>query len=98
MMIQDYIPEIVTALIAFFGGGLLERKRKKVEIKTAQSDAIVSMQKAYNHFVEDSKQRYDELKERVSSLKQELERVERYWQNKYQGLKQEFENYKQKHG
>lgn len=94
---NEFIPEIITAAIAFFGGGLLERKRKKAEIKTAQSDAILSMQNAYNHFVEDSKQRYDDLKSEVERLKNELSRVEKFWKNKYQSLKKEFEDYRKQH-
>lgn len=94
---MELIPELITGILAFFGGGLLERKLKKADIKTAETNAILSMQNAYNHFVEDSKQRYDDLKIQVDSLKKELHRVELYWKNKYQSLKKEFEEYRKTH-
>ena len=94
---KELIPEIVRGLLAFLGGGLLERKRKKADLKNAETNAILSMQNAYDHFVNDSKQRYDDLKKEVERLKSELQRVEQYWKNKYQSLKKEFEEYRKRH-
>lgn len=88
---------------AYFGG----RKMKRIEEKKAGSDAVVSMQEAYNEFVIDQKERYNELKEELSYVRGELRSVKEEskalkievssWKNKYNSLKREFTQYKKKH-
>lgn len=88
---------------AYFGG----RKLKRIEEKKAGSDAVVSMQTAYNEFVLDQKERYNELKEELSYVRGELKEVKqeskslreevRSWKTKYNSLKREFDKYRAKH-
>lgn len=88
---------------AYFGG----RKLKRIEEKKAGSDAVVSMQLAYNEFVIDQKERYNELKEELNYVRGELKEVKeeskslrdevRTWKTKYNSLKREFDKYKKLH-
>lgn len=88
---------------AYFGG----RKIKRIEEKKAGSDAVVSMQTAYNEFVLDQKERYNELKEELNYVRGELKEVKeeskslreevRSWKTKYNSLKREFDKYRAKH-
>jgi len=88
---------------AYFGG----RKLKRIEEKKAGSDAVVSMQKAYNEFVIDQKERYNELKEELNYVRSELKEVKeeskslrqevRTWKTKYNSLKSEFDKYRKVH-
>lgn len=88
---------------AYFGG----RKMKKIDEKKAGSDALSSMQNAYNEFVLDQKERYNELKEELSYVRGELKEVKqeskslreevRSWKTKYNSLKREFDKYRAKH-
>ena len=88
---------------AYFGG----RKLKRIEEKKAGSDAVVSMQAAYNEFVLDQKERYTELKEELNYVRSELKLVKeesrdlkeevKTWKTKYNSLKREFEKYKRLH-
>lgn len=88
---------------AYFGG----RKMKRIEEKKAGSDAVVSMQTAYNEFVIDQKERYNELKEELNYVRSELKEVKeeskslrdevRTWKTKYNSLKREFDKYRAKH-
>ena len=63
---------------AYFGG----RKLKKAEEKKATSDALDTMQKTYDTFVADFRERYTELKEELKqyrveqvSLRQEVNQL-----------------------
>ena len=88
---------------AFFGG----LKMKSINEKKAGSDAVVSMQTAYNEFVLDQKERYTELKEELNYVRSELKMVKeesrdlkeevKSWKTKYNSLKREFEKYKRLH-
>ena len=88
---------------AYFGG----RKIKRIEEKKAGSDAVVSMQTAYNEFVLDQKERYNELKEELNYVRGELKEVKeeskslreevRSWKTKYNSLKREFDKFRAKH-
>ena len=88
---------------AYIGG----RKMKKIDEKKAGSDALNSMQKAYNEFVIDQKERYVELKEELTYVRGELKEVKeeskslreevKTWKTKYNSLKREFEKYRAKH-
>lgn len=71
---KDFISEhLVTIITYIFGGGslvgwILERKKKKTE-------ALSTMQEAYNTFTEDSLRRYEDLRNQVTLLRDELEKV-----------------------
>ena len=73
-LLTDNIVSIITAL---FGGGsfyayYVEKNKRKIEEKQLSSDALKSMQDAYDKFTEDSLKRYSELSEEVEKLKEKL--------------------------
>lgn len=55
----------VAAIIAYFRG----KKTREAEENKATSDALTSMQSTYDVFVNDLRDRYNELKEEVNYLK-----------------------------
>ena len=73
-LLTDNIISIITTL---FGGGsfyayYVERNKRRIEEKQLSSDALKSMQDAYDKFTEDSLKRYSELSEEVEKLKEKL--------------------------
>ena len=73
-LLTDNILSIITTL---FGGGsfyayYIERNKRKIEEKQLSSDALKSMQDAYDKFTEDSLKKYSELSQEVEELKQKL--------------------------
>ena len=57
----------VGSVIAFFGG----RKLKKAEETKSTSDALTSMQATYDTWVNDFKERYEELKSELKQYREE---------------------------
>jgi uncharacterized protein HemX len=90
-MKEWFLENIFTIITALFGGGsfwayLTEKKKRKIEEKSLATDALKSMQDAYDRFTEDSKQRYDDLKLEIEDLKKRLSEVTKQLQeerNKY---------------
>jgi len=90
----------VGGVFAYFGG----RKMKTLDEKKAGSDALNSMQNAYNEFVIDQKERYQEIKEELNYVREELKSVKeesktlkeevKTWKGKYNSLKRQFDKYK----
>lgn len=88
---------IFTSIAAFFGG----QKMKIIQEKKANSDAVLSMQTVYDNFVKDIEARYREIKDEMSGVKKELielraENLElrkqlKFWENKYNSLKKQFD-------
>tara|TARA_R110000803_G_scaffold60048_1_gene119122 strand:- start:719 stop:1048 length:330 start_codon:yes stop_codon:yes gene_type:complete len=88
---------------AYFGG----LKIKRINEKQADTDALGSMQNAYNEFVIDQKERYTELKFELNYVSEELKLVKeesknlkeevRGWKAKYNSLKKQFDTYKKNH-
>ena len=73
-LLTDNVISIITTL---FGGGsfyayYVERNKRRIEEKQLSSDALKSMQDAYDKFTEDSLKRYSELSEEVEKLKEKL--------------------------
>ena len=73
-LLADNILSIITTL---FGGGsfyayYVEKNKRKIEEKQLSSDALKSMQDAYDKFTEDSLKRYEELSVEVQDLKKKL--------------------------
>ena len=73
-LLTDNIVSIITTL---FGGGsfyayYVEKNKRKIEEKQLSSDALKSMQDAYDKFTEDSLKRYSELSTEVQDLKKKL--------------------------
>ena len=98
-ILTDNLISIITTL---FGGGsfyayYVERNKRKIEEKQLSSDALKSMQDAYDKFTEDSLKRYSELSEEVEKLKEKLltvtSQLDKEKQN-YINLKLEHDNLK----
>lgn len=73
-LLTDNIVSIITTL---FGGGsfyayYVEKNKRKIEEKQLSSDALKSMQDAYDKFTEDSLKRYEDLSTEVQDLKKKL--------------------------
>ena len=76
-LLTDNIVSIITTL---FGGGsfyayYVEKNKRKIEEKQLSSDALKSMQDAYDKFTEDSLKRYEDLSTQVEDLKKKLTEV-----------------------
>ena len=76
-ILTDNLIPIITTL---FGGGsfyayYIEKNKRKIEEKQLSSDALKSMQDAYDKFTEDSLKRYSELSGEVEKLKEKLSTV-----------------------
>lgn len=98
-LLTDNVISIITTL---FGGGsfyayYVERNKRRIEEKQLSSDALKSMQDAYDKFTEDSLKRYSELSEEVEKLKEKLltvtSQLDKEKQN-YISLKLEHDNLK----
>ena len=98
-LLTDNVISIITTL---FGGGsfyayYVERNKRRIEEKQLSSDALKSMQDAYDKFTEDSLKRYSELSEEVEKLKEKLltvtSQLDKEKQN-YINLKLEHDNLK----
>ena len=98
-ILTDNLISIITTL---FGGGsfyayYVEKNKRKIEEKQLSSDALKSMQDAYDKFTEDSLKRYSELSEEVEKLKEKLltvtSQLDKEKQN-YISLKLEHDNLK----
>ena len=99
---QLFTDNIVSIITTLFGGGsfyayYVERNKRKIEEKQLSSDALKSMQDAYDKFTEDSLKRYSELSEEVQKLKENLltvtSQLDKEKQN-YINLKLEHDNLK----
>ncbi len=101
--IQQLLTEnLVSIITTVFGGGsfyayYVERNKRKIEEKQLSSDALKSMQDAYDKFTEDSLKRYSELSGEVEKLKEKLltvtSQLDKEKQN-YINLKLEHDNLK----
>lgn len=60
-----------TGLVAY----ILEKRKRKIEEKQLSTDALKSMQEAYDRFSEDSLNKYSEVKEELADLKARLTQV-----------------------
>ena len=77
---QLLIDNIVSIITTLFGGGsfyayYVEKNKRKIEEKQLSSDALKSMQDAYDKFTEDSLKRYEALSTEVQDLKKKLTEV-----------------------
>mgnify|MGYP003589186365 FL=1 len=74
---QLFTDNIVSIITTLFGGGSFyayytEKNKRKIEEKQLSSDALKSMQDAYDKFTEDSLKRYEDLSTEVQDLKKKL--------------------------
>ena len=93
-----FLDNIFSVIATLFGGGsfyafITEKKKRKMELRSTQADALSSMQETYDKFVDDFTDKYNHLQKEIEGLKKDVAS----WKSKYQNLKQEFENYKKKH-
>ena len=77
---QLLIDNIVSIITTLFGGGsfyayYVEKNKRKIEEKQLSSDALKSMQDAYDKFTADSLKHYEELSAEVQDLKKKLTEV-----------------------
>ena len=63
----ELLAGIFTSIFAFFGG----KKLKKAGEKKATSEALETMQKTYDTFVIDFRERYSEIKEELKTYRDE---------------------------
>jgi len=68
--------QILLAAIGLSGSGgaigiYFDRKKRKADAKQSEGNALQTMQKAYDVFVEDSKSKIDEIKAELKDIKQE---------------------------
>ena len=79
--IQQLLTEnLVSIITTVFGGGsfyayYIEKGKRKIEEKQLSSDALKSMQDAYDKFTADSLKHYEELSAEVQDLKKKLTEV-----------------------
>ena len=99
---QFLIDNTISIITTLFGGGsfyayYIERNKRRIEEKQLSSDALKSMQDAYDKFTEDSLKHYEELSAEVQDLKKKLTEVttqlSREKQN-YATLRKEHDNLK----
>lgn len=105
--LQSFLPEIVTGIVGL-GAWLNERTKRKKEVEQMATQNIQSVVDLYQEALNDLKKRYDadilELDQkyatRFSELELELKTLKdnvNLWKGKYRKLKEEFDQYKQKH-
>lgn len=72
--ITQNLPLIMTTLFgsSSFLAFILEKNKRKLEEKQIGTDALKSMQDAYDKFTSDSLKRYEDLSSEVSDLKKKL--------------------------
>ena len=90
----------IATIVAWVGG----RKSKKTTEKKESADALAGMQKAYDGFVADQKERYNEIKGSMAFLRDQLLDVQldnkllredlREEKKKYASLKKAFDQYR----
>lgn len=76
--LQDNAFQLITTI---FGGGsfaayILERKKRKIEEKQLTTDALKSMQQAYDTFTEHSNKMYNELSSMYDKLAEKYTELE----------------------
>ena len=77
---QFLMDNLISITTTLFGGGsfyayYIEKGKRKIEEKQLSSDALKSMQDAYDKFTEDSLKRYEDLSTQVEDLKKKLTEV-----------------------
>ncbi len=103
---KDFLVQNVMAIIAtiFGAGGFYDSWKQR---KKNQADALDGMQRAYDKYVEDSNEKFEQMRKEIADLTKaqkelkeahhkEMERLKNYWKEKYDNLKKEFDNYKKR--
>lgn len=98
-LIKQELPAIITGLIGI-GAYLFEKRKKNAELQQVESSALSSMQQAYDKFVQDSNQKFDEMKLELTETRKELELSRKETAQsriEIQELKQEIEQWQNKY-
>ena len=74
---QFLMDNFISIITTLFGGGsfyayYIEKNKRKIEEKQLSSDALKSMQDAYDKFTTDALKHYEELSAEVEDLKKKL--------------------------
>lgn len=99
---QFILDNILTVITSALGSGsfvlyILERNKRKIEERQLASDALKTMQDAYDKFTQDSLNRYSDIKNEVDDLKKKLSNVTSQLQQekkKYNSLKDSYDKLK----
>lgn len=98
IFLEENLPAIITGILGL-SAWIFEKRKKNAEIQEVESNALSSMQQAYDKFVADSNRKFDEMKAElelsrkevaqsrieVQELKAEIEE----WQAKYERVLKE---------
>lgn len=95
-LIQPYIGELITGLVAGFGTWFFQRKQKHAELESLRANNYQKIVDLYQEALTDLKKTYDEkfkdLHNEVELLRKNVE----LWKNKYRDLKKAFDEYREK--
>lgn len=77
---QWLIDNIFTVITTLFGstsfvGYVLERKKRRIQERQETTDALKSMQEAYDRFSQDLLRRYEDISKEVMEVKKRLSEV-----------------------
>lgn len=77
---QWIIENLLTLITTLFGGTsfvgyILERKKRRIQEKLETTDALKSMQEAYDRFSQDLLKRYEDLSKEMFDIKKRLTEV-----------------------
>jgi septation ring formation regulator EzrA len=105
-MKEWFLGNLPTILASVFGSGSLlayhkERNKRVLEEKQLGTDALKTMQEAYDRFTGDAKKQYEDLKTEVENLKASLKIVTEQLdteKNKYSILVDAYNKLKEEHG
>lgn len=99
--ISELITGVIAILLGWFGKGRIAKKQD-------EADLTSRIQNVYSDFVAHTKEQIEGLTNEIESLQQKqldsevswkkkIASVEKRWQTKYNTLKTQFEQYKEKH-
>lgn len=82
--VLEHWEAIVSIILFLSGGGLVAWKLKRIEVKEAtanaeqkDAEAVKAIRELYGSFVDDYKRQYEELKQQVGIIRQELNAVKK---------------------
>ncbi len=89
-ILQDHLSELIAIVSGLIGGSLIERKRKKIEVKQADADATGKLMDLYQEALDDLKKRYEE---RIADLQSQhddkLKELEKKFNERFRELEEE---------
>ena len=89
-ILREHIGELIAIVSGLIGGSLIERKRKKIEVKLADADATGKLMDLYQEALDDLKKRYEE---RIADLQSQhddkLKELEKKFNERFHELEEE---------